>query len=147
MGASVNDIADELRAATGDVVKTQDVLGRYFAEQIELRHVPPHPSDGRIASRLLVEVARREVAAVDRALPDRVADGDVTVEGDAIRVQNRTQGTLADGSRIDVRTDTRFTVAGGAIVGLESNMDAAAMEAWGAVLAAGGFERPAASEH
>ena len=143
MGTSADEIADELRAASGDVVKTQEVMARRFAEQIELRHVPPHPSDGPMPSRVLVEVARREVAAVERALPDRVTDGDVTVVGDAIRVQNRTQGTLSDGTRIDVRTDTRFTVADGAIVALESNMDAASMEAWGSVLAAGGFELPA----
>jgi len=143
MGTSAEDIAEELRAALGDVVKTQEVMARRFAEQIELRHVPPHPSDGPMPSRLLVEVARREVAAVERALPDRVTDGDVTVDGNAIRVQNRTRGTLSDGTTVDVQTDTRFTVADGEIVGLESNMDAASMEAWGTVLAAGGFELPA----
>jgi ketosteroid isomerase-like protein len=143
MGTSADDIAEELRAAEGDVVKTQEVLARRFAEQIELRHVPPLESDGPIAARLFVEVAGREVAAVERALPDRVTDGDVTVDGDVIRVQNRTQGTLSDGTSVDVRTDTRFTVADGEIVGLESNMDAASMEAWGTVLAAGGLELPA----
>ena len=143
MGTSADEIADELRAGEGDVVKTQEVLAQRFAEQIELRHVPPLESDGPIAARLLVQVAGREVAAVERALPDRVIDGDVAVEGDVIRVRNRTQGTLADGTSIDVQTDTRFTVADGAIVGLESNMDAASMEAWGQVLAAGGFELPA----
>ena len=143
MGTSAEDIAEELRAASGDVVKTQEVMARRFAEQIELRHVPPHPSDGPMPSRLLVEVARREVAAVERALPDRVTDSDVTVDGNAIRVQNRTRGTLSDGTTVDVQTDTRFTVADGEIVGLESNMDAASMEAWGTVLAAGGFELPA----
>jgi len=143
MGTTADDIAEELRAASGDVVKTQEVMARRFAEHIELRHVPPLESDGPIAARLLVEVARREVAAVERALPDRVTDGDVAVVGDVIRVQNRTQGTLSDGTSVDVRTDTRFTVADGAIVGLESNMDAASMQAWGTVLAAGGFELPA----
>ena len=143
MGTSADEVADELRAAAGDVVKTQDVLAGRFAEHIELRHVPPHPSDGPIAARLLTEVARREVQAVERALPDRVTDGDVTVEDDAVRIRNRTRGTLADGTAIDVQTSTRFTVADGAIVGLESTMDAASMEAWGTVLAAGGFELPA----
>ena len=143
MGTSAEDIADELRAAAGDVVKTQEVLARRFAEQIELRHVPPLDSDGPIAARVLTEVAGREVAAVERALSNRITDGDVTVEGDIIRVQNRTRGTLTDGTKIDVQTDTRFTVAEGAIVGLESNIDAASMQAWGTVLTAGGFELPA----
>jgi hypothetical protein len=142
MGTPADEIAEELRVAKGDVVKTQAILERRFAEQIELRHVPPLESDGPIAARLLIEVAGREVAAVERALPDRVTDGDVTVDGDVIRVQNRTQGTLSDGTTVDVQTDTRFTVSDGAIVGLESNMDAASMQAWGTVLAAGGFELP-----
>jgi hypothetical protein len=141
---SVNEIADELRAAAGDTTKTQDVMARLFAENIDLRHVPPLPSDGPIPGRLLAEVSRREVAAVERALRNRVdSDSEVTVDGDQILVRSRTRGTLDDGTSIDVRPSTRFTVAGGAIVGLQSDMDGESMEAWGKVLAAGGFEIPA----
>jgi hypothetical protein len=66
----------------------------------------------------------------------------VLISGVGFRV--RTSGTLADGTRIDVETNTRFTIADGAIVGLQSDMDAGSVEAWKQVLAAGSFEVPAA---
>jgi hypothetical protein len=143
MDDTVNEVAEELRAA-GGVGGTQEVLARRFAEAVELRHDPPSPSDGPIPGALLAEVSRREVEAVGRALRERV-DGasDVTVAGDVVHVRGRTRGSLDDGTTIDVRTSTRFTVADGRIVALQSDMDAASGAAWGKVLAAGGFEVPA----
>jgi hypothetical protein len=143
MDDTVTEVADELRAASG-VGGAQEVLARRFAEAVELRHDPPSPSDGPIPGALLAEVSRREVEAVGRALRDRVdGESEVTVDGDVIHLRGRTQGTLHDGSTIDVRTSTRFTVAKGEIVALQSEMDAASGEAWGRVLTAGGFEVPA----
>jgi ketosteroid isomerase-like protein len=144
MDNSAEEIAAELRAAADNEVTTQEVLARRFADSVELRHIPPHPTDGPIPGPLLGEVSAREVAAVGRALRDRDdSDADITIDGDAVRVRRRTRGMLADGTKVDVRTSTRFVVADGAIVGLESDMDTASMEAWGKVLAAGAFEMPA----
>lgn len=143
MDDTVTQVADELRAASG-VGGAQEVLARRFADAVELRHDPPSPSDGPIPGALLAEVSRREVEAVGRALRERVdGEPDVTVEGDVVHMRGRTRGTLHDGSAIDVHTSTRFTVADGRIVALQSDMDAASGEAWGRVLAAGGFEVPA----
>jgi hypothetical protein len=143
MDDTVHEVAEELRNA-GGVDGAQEVLTGRFAEAVELRHDPPSPSDGPIPGTLLAEVSRREVEAVGRALRERVdGDPDVTVDGDVIHLRGRTQGTLHDGSIIDVRTSTRFTVADGKIVALQSDMDSASGEAWGKVLAAGGFEVPA----
>ena len=64
------------------------------------------------------------------------------MEGDAIRVRNRIAGALADGSTVELRTNTLFTVTDGAITALQSDMDAASMATWGKALAAGGFEVP-----
>ena len=58
-------------------------------------------------------------------------------------VRVRTSGALADGTPIDVETNTVFTIADGAIVALQSDMDAGSAEAWKKVLAAGSFEAPA----
>jgi hypothetical protein len=139
---SVDDMAVRLRAVSADRVRSHLALASLFAETIELRHEPSHPSDGPISGRLLAEVSRREVDAAGRALPDLASNVEVTVEGDSLRVRSRTTGTLSDGTKVDVQTNTVFVVADGAIVGLYSDMDEASMAAWGHVLAAGGFEIP-----
>jgi ketosteroid isomerase-like protein len=144
MDAGVNDVAGRLRDAAGDLAASQEALSGLFADEVQLRHDPPHPSDGPIPGRLLAEVSRREVAAVTRALPDAVhSDSEITVDGDGVGMRGRTRGVLPDGTEIDVRTNTLFTVADGRIVGLLSDMDPASMESWGRVLAAGGFQVPA----
>jgi ketosteroid isomerase-like protein len=139
---SANDVADQLRSTAGNPIANHETLARLFAEEIELRHEPPHPSDGPIPGRLLAEMARREVEAVKRALPDAEQRSEITVEGDGVRVRGRTRGTLVDGTLIDVQTNTLFTVADGRIVALHSDMDARSGVAWGRVLAAGGIEVP-----
>ena len=143
MTKSALEIAEQMRAGAHDLVQSREVLARLFAETVELRHVPRRPSDGPISGRLLSEVARREAEAVSRALPGLIVeDPEITVEADTIRVRRRTAGTLLDGTTIDVRTNTLFSVGEGAIVALQSDMDAAGIEAWQKVLAAGDFEAP-----
>jgi ketosteroid isomerase-like protein len=143
MTASATEISEELRAAAADRARTQELLAARFAEVVELRHDPAAPGDGPFSGRLLAEISRREIAAATRSLPDATNESEITVDGDRIRVVGRTSGTLGDGKVVDVRTDTTFTVADGAIVALASDMDPESMAAWGQVLAAGGFELPA----
>ena len=139
---SAHDAADQLRAAAGNPLANQEALARLFADEVQLRHEPSHPSDGPMPGRLLAEIARSEVEAVMRALPDAEQNSEITVEEAGVRVRGRTRGTLADGTAIDVQTNTLFTVADGRIVGLRSDMDSRSTEAWGNVLAAGGIEVP-----
>ena len=143
MTKSAADVADEMRAVVTDRTKSADLLASLFAETVELRHVPPSPSDGPIPGSVLSAVSGGEVAALARAMPDAEhGDSEITVEGDAVRVRGRTSGTLADGTRVDVETNTLFTIADGAIVALQSDMDPSSVEAWKQVLAAGSFEVP-----
>ena len=146
MTKSAADVAEEMRAVAADRTKSRDLLASLFAETVELRHVPPSPSDGPIPGRVLAAVAGGEVAALARAMPDAEhGDSEITVEGDAVRVRGRMSGTLGDLTRIDVETNTLFTIADGAIVALQSDMDAGSVESWQKVLAAGSFEVPAGS--
>jgi ketosteroid isomerase-like protein len=143
MAQSAAEVADQMRAVVNDRTKSRELLASLFAENVAIHHVPPGPNDGAIPGSRLADVSKREVEALARALPNAVQeDPEITVEGDAVRVCGRTSGTLADGTRIEVRTNTLFTVADGAIVGLESNMDADSVSAWRKVLASGGFEIP-----
>ena len=143
MALSADEVAERMRAAADDPVRSQETLASLFAEQVELRHVPPSSSDGAILGALLAEVSRREVEASGRALVGPVErESEITVEGDAIRVRNLIAGALADGSTVELRTNTLFTVTDGAITALQSDMDAASMATWGKALAAGGFEVP-----
>jgi hypothetical protein len=139
--SSASDVADRLRAVVSDPKATQQLMTSLYAEQLELRHVPPLQSDGPIASGLLVEISQREVAAAEKAFSDRPErTSDITVEGDGIRVRSLTRGQLRDGSFVEMRSNTLFTVKGGVIVGLMSDMDPASMTTWARVLSAGGFK-------
>lgn len=112
---------------------------RLFADQVALRHVPPHPSDGPIDRGTLADITTREIAAARRALTDLAQDVVLKVDGDSLDFAAATRGTMRDGTQVDVDARVRFTVADGRIVGMESRLDAEAMEQWHAVLDAGGF--------
>jgi len=141
MSGTVSEIAERMRAAAHDPVASVELVASLLAPSIELRHDPPGANDGQIPGHVLAETSRREVEAVSRVLPNGFErTSDITVEGDAIRVRNRVSGTLSDGSPVEVQTNTLFTVANGAIVGLRAEMDAANTERWRALLTGGGFE-------
>ena len=44
--------------------KSRDLLVSLFADTVELRHVPPSPSDGPILGRVLSDVSGREAFSV-----------------------------------------------------------------------------------
>ena len=143
MTESAAEIAERLRAVAGDRAAFQRALAELFAESVELRHDPPLETDGPIPGALIAEISLRETQAATRALPASAATGsEVTVEGDGIRVIGRTTGTLADGTHVAMATNTLFTVAGGQIVGLQSDMDESSRAAWGQILRTGGFTLP-----
>lgn len=139
MVASVEEVAEQMRVAAGDPTESVEVLRRLLAPTVELRHEPPGPHDGPIDREVLADTARREVEAIGRALPDgfeRTAD--ITVQGDTIEVTNRLTGTLPGGRVVEVATQTVFTVADGAIVGLRAALDPENADRWRALLSEGG---------
>jgi SnoaL-like domain len=143
MTKSVSEIADAIREAGPDRLRSSELMATLYQETIELQHVPPRPGDGPIKSSTLVALAGQEVEALQRALPDAsVHPPGVTVEDQRIRVRGRIDGTASDGSTVAVSTNTVFTVSDGRIVALCSEMDADAMQAWVRVLAAGADTEP-----
>ena len=141
MTRSPEQIADQIRGASHDPHVSCEVLASLFASEVELRHSPPGPNDGPISGSLLADVARREVDALLRAVPDaRHDEPDITVQGDVIVVRRRTRGSLPDGSDVELSTNTVMSIAEGSIVSLESDMSPDEVRAWQRVLAAGGFE-------
>jgi hypothetical protein len=143
MTSDIGEIAAAMRAAGADRTKSRELLASLYADTVELQHDPPGTGDGSVPARMLIALAEQEVAAMERALPDSAAHPlEVSVDGDRLRMRGRVEGTLADGTRVDVMTNTVFTVAGGRIVGLRSEMTPEDMQTYGAVLAAGAFEVP-----
>jgi hypothetical protein len=143
MTRSIDDIADAFRAAGADRAKSSELLASLYADTVQMQHSPPGPGDGPWLATTLVALAKQEVAAVGRALPDALVHPPVvSIEGDALRIRNRIEGDLADGTRIDITTNTVFTVADGRIVGLRSEMDPTDAQTWIQVLTAGAFEVP-----
>jgi hypothetical protein len=143
MGQGVEDIVARLRAVSDDGQRSQAIVASLFAENVELRHEPPLPTDGPVPGRALAEISRREVEAASRALADLHSATSITVEGSAFCMRTHIMGTLRDGTAVDVQTGARFTVERGQIVGVLAQMDDATMSQWAHVLAAGAFEIPA----
>ena len=144
MTASVDDIAEAIRAAGADRQRSSDLLATLYADTVELQHSPPRPGDGSWPASTLVAVAKEELDAIQRAIPDAVVHVPlVVVDRDAVRVCNRIEGVLVDGTRIDLTTNTVFTVSDGRVVGLRSEMTSDDAQACGGVVAAGAFEVPA----
>jgi ketosteroid isomerase-like protein len=142
MADSVREIAQQL-AAAADPGGSWEALTRLFAKEVELRHDPPAPTDGPISGALLAQISLHEMEALSRALPDATHDQpEITVEGNAIRIRRRTQGSLPDGTPVDFRTNTVFSIAEGRVVALQSDMDGESVRMWQRVLSAGGFPPP-----
>jgi hypothetical protein len=139
---SAPEIAAELQQAAGDGHKTHETLSRYYAAEVDIRHVPPGPTDGPWPKRVLVEIGAIEVAALLRALPNAEKETDVEIQDDSIRVRSRSRGRLIDGTDVVVESTTTYYVADGAIVGLRSETDPDTAAARARVLMAGGFEIP-----
>ncbi len=140
---SIDEIADSIRRVGADRDRLRETMSSLYAATIELAHEPPLPSDGPIPSSVLIALGGAEVAAVERALKDPWLDApEVIVEDDRLRVRNRMGGTLVDGTDVEVCTNTVYTVGGGSITGLRSEMAREDMERWGSVLAAGDFQLP-----
>jgi len=136
--SSTAEIAEMMRAAADDRVRSSELLASLFAEEVVLSHDPSTASDARVDGRVLAEVVRNEAAAVARALPDaKHVAPEITVAGDRIRMRGGVSGTLPDGTDVAIATDTVFSIANGRIVALTSDMDASSAAAWGRLLEAG----------
>jgi hypothetical protein len=143
MTTTAMEIAQAIREAGGDRKASSELMASLYDETITLQHVPPSPSDGQIPRNLLIAVSQREVTTLQRAFPDApVHRPEVTVEGERIRVRGRFEGTAADGTRVDIKTNTVFTVEAGRIIALSSEMDPEATLAWASVLKEGSSEMP-----
>jgi hypothetical protein len=142
---SIDEIADSIREVGADRDRLRETMSGLYAVSIDLAHEPPLPSDGPIPSSVLIALGGAEVAAAERALKNPWLDApEVIVEDDRrLRVRNRMGGTLADGTDVEVCTNTVYTVGDGSIIGLRSEMAPEDMERWGSVLAAGDFQIPA----
>ena len=71
MALSADEVADRMRAAGDDPARSQQTLASLFAEQVELRHVPPSSSDGPIPGALLAEVSGARSRRPDGPWSDR----------------------------------------------------------------------------
>jgi hypothetical protein len=141
---SIDEVAATIRRAGADRDGLRWAMSGLYAETIELVHEPPLASDGPMPGRVLIALGGEEVAAVERAMPDVwMHEPEVTVEGEhRLRVRNRMGGTLADGTTVEVSTNTVYDIEEGRIVGLRSEMAPEDTQRWGAVLSAGDFQVP-----
>ena len=141
MPADTHSVANQLRALYRDAPSEVDrTVSALFAEKVELLHNPPGPLDGPFDRTLLTKIRDAEEAAVHAVLPDLVPhDVDIMVADDTITVSCRMIGHKADGTVVNLPTASRYTVADGQIVGLQSLVEPAVGEQWRDILAEGGM--------
>jgi hypothetical protein len=142
--ADAKQVADELRTAFGNGPDAaQAALCSLYNDTLELRHVPPLPSDGTVDGERLREASSREAAAVKSAIPDQRYDKvEVVVDASRVRIKAWIRGTLTTGKGIRLLSEIWCTVRGGRIVAIEHRMGEDAMAGWVEVAAAGGLKAP-----
>ena len=141
--AAIEEVAEAIRRAGSDRDRMRETMTGLYAEMVEIAHQPPQPSDGPVPAGVLIAMADREVGALSRAISEPWTDPpEVTVDGECIRVRNRMGGTLADGTDVELATNTLYTIRAGRIVGLRSEMAPEETQRWSSMLVAGSFEAP-----
>jgi hypothetical protein len=128
---NASDVAEQLRNAYArGFAETQTGAFPFFAETVDIRHLPPSPLDGPRLTPELQEETLRQVAAMRRAVPDLAMDTKVDARGeDTVIVASVMSGTLPDGATLRADVLIEYELAGGKIVrSTASGPDPATME-------------------
>jgi hypothetical protein len=117
-------IAAELRQQS-EQGTWHEALIPHLAGTIEVCHHPDAaPTDGSVSAEALTDMMRGE--HLRAIMPDeRQVAEEITVDGDAITAVQRLQGTLVDGTMIDIPLTQKFTFSGGKLVGIDHYTDPA----------------------
>jgi hypothetical protein len=113
-------LADEIDAAfRAGIRESRVVLGRMWADQVDVCHDPPQPGDGPMAGVDLARIQLEEMTIFDQVAPDLHHDAvRVTVEGHTIRIAMDVVGTTADGSELRTPVEAVVTETGGRLTSL-----------------------------
>jgi ketosteroid isomerase-like protein len=88
-----------------------EALSEVAADKVEIVHVPAQPVDGHLDSATWAAAEAAVASAIRTVIPNfAVKPTEVTTEGDEIRLVSFLTGTLEDGSRLNHRVETAFTV-------------------------------------
>jgi hypothetical protein len=142
--AGARQVADQLKAAfASGPDAAQTVLRSLYGDRLELRHVPPLPSDGTVDGERMREASGREAAAIKDAIPDLHYEAvELVVDESRVHVKAWIRGTLASGKSVRLLSEMWCTVHDGRIVAIEHLMDEDALAAWIEVAGTGGIQVP-----
>ena len=89
-------------------------VAEYYADTVEVRHVPPAIGrDGMISREKLFELADMEFRVMRQAMPDiRLENAHVYVQGDEVVADTTMVGTTHQGGRLSMRLSTAFSFEG-----------------------------------
>jgi len=142
--ADARQVAEQLKTAFENGPESaQTVLRGLYGDTLELRHVPPLPSDGTVDGERMRQASGQEAAAVKRAIPDqRYDEVEVVVDGSRVHLKAWIQGTLTTGTSVRMLSEMWCAVSEGRIVAVEHLMDDDAIAGWVEVAAAAGLTVP-----
>src|SRR3546814_18401191 len=131
MMATVEEIAEHLRAGF-DKGLLEGMRGppSFFADEIEVRYVPPRAADGSYDGQRLRDFQAVEAAVFQKVLPDAIlTDATVVTRADEQGITVMTlSGTLADGSAYRNPVPMVYNVRTGQIVRVIGLSDEARLE-------------------
>jgi hypothetical protein len=144
---TAQQIARELQSAYDEGPEAAaQVMTRYLAEQVQIRHDPPSVTDGLVARDSMADHRNAEQAAFRRTLSDFTETARVSAAGESILVEIKFAGTLPDGTAVELTIPATYELEDGRIVRLTARVDPEASAALRAALAENGFvPRPLAS--
>lgn len=126
--ATASDIASAVREALDR--SYEDALlavQPFYADEIEMRHVPPNPADGPRSAAALRADSPVELAAVRGVMPDVHYDAVVTSTDDAVVVDGKLCGTLPGGDAYVQELQMTYDVDDGKVVRFTSAYDPASI--------------------
>jgi hypothetical protein len=127
--SNADDIGKELRAALGAGDDVLSLASQHYADEIQIAHRPPVPSDGPKARDEAIAAKDGASKMLSSAIPELARSGVVAVNGDDVELTLVLTGTGKDGVAFKAQQELKYTVSDGKIVAVESHVDPEQMAA------------------
>ena len=135
---TIDEMHTELLRAHAEGEDTMEVLMGFYADPIDVAHVPALPSDRVMRKEEILLGTRMQMVGYRSFMADYRKDSTFTIDGDTLVVTAPVRGTLADGTAVDEDVTVTYWVKDGEIVRFAAAVDPESVARLGRVLAEGG---------
>jgi len=137
--ATIEEIVTRACQAEDAGADPLDVLMSFYADPVDVSHIPALPSDRSMTKEQIISGTRMQIDAYRKAMPDYRRISKFTIENDSIVCESLLQGTLPDGTEIKAPMTVTYRVVDGEIPRFAARVEPSLVGLLGQVLAAGGL--------